>query len=414
MKKGRIIGIIMIVLLTVSFFTMIPFISKITDRENLRKHMSGYTEIIILRDKDFTTLYNFSGSGIETDPFKIENLQIISNKEIGIHISGTTCYFQIINCTIFTDSICISLGGPAPNTAIIRNCNLSVNGTDSLYPGTGIFVRNSLGVEIINNTCIGPLNEINWPTTPINADCMGIDLRNSPNSKIFDNKCTNWLDGIGMEYSDYTQVSNNNLSKNRLSGVYAEYSEDLILSSNICHNNTYGINVMQTYDSIISYNSLFFNVDGIFFDSSFRSIIFSNYCNFNSHSGLRFYGTIFHISVTENTCSNNSYGMTCFDMLDSNISKNTFQYNSHYGLELIDSSLFIYQNNFIGNCYTSSLIGHQQAIEYGLYYQNNFWFDTINKMGNYWSDLIWDETAIYYIDGSNNTDLFPLQNPVVI
>ena len=57
---------------------------------------------------------------------------------------------------------------------------------------------------------------------------------------------------------------------------------------------------------------------------------------------------------------------------------------------------------------------HAQAYESTVDSYNVYWSDIYSYEGNYWSDLIWDEFAIYVIDGSSNNDLYPLENPVSI
>ena len=44
--------------------------------------------------------YSFPGSGNETDPYRIEDLFIITTKDFGIYLQNTTKYILIINCSI--------------------------------------------------------------------------------------------------------------------------------------------------------------------------------------------------------------------------------------------------------------------------------------------------------------------------
>ena len=65
------------------------------DRDELIDH----PPIIIWNDNDFLS-YNFSGDGSKNNPFMIQNLNITTDSNNGIYISGTTKYFTIKNCYI--------------------------------------------------------------------------------------------------------------------------------------------------------------------------------------------------------------------------------------------------------------------------------------------------------------------------
>jgi len=412
-KKGQVIGVILTLILVGGIIYSSIEISLWVDRRIRAEVLRANFHIVILHDRDFTKYYNFTGSGTETDPYIIENLQIHSNKDIGIWIEKTTKHFVIRNCTISQSSTCIFLSEIASHTAIIKDCLLRINNAEVNPYGSSISIDYCSGVDLINNTCIGPLNVSNWFTSENDKRNSGIRLWVSPNCRVMENNCTSWKDGIWIAHSDNTLISKNNLSKNRFIGIYGYSSSNLIISSNICHNNSFGLELEGISFSTISYNDLFFNKYELY-HYGYSSTIFSNNCSFNSNYGLIFSGGDW-CQISENHFKNNSYGMFFYGVDETNITKNNFEFNSHYSLEIYESTrLLIFQNNFIGNCYNETLLGHPQAFEELRYSQINYWYDNSSSVGNFWSDLVWDETAVYYIDGSNNTDLYPLENPVSI
>ena len=69
----------------------------------------------------------------------------------------------------------------------------------------------------------------------------------------------------------------------------------------------------------------------------------------------------------------------------------------------------VYQNNFLYNNLIGQIEGLKQAkSNYERSYYEQFWYNNATKKGNYWSDLVWSETAFYNITNSDNADLYPL------
>ena len=85
-------------------------------------------------------------------------------------------------------------------------------------------------------------------------------------------------------------------------------------------------------------------------------------------------------------------------------------HNSFVGVELRNcAGSIIHHNNLINNAIDSYYTSQASDTD------NNHWYDTTSNEGNYWSDLIWDDGAIYEIEGyGESKDLHPLQFPVVI
>ena len=120
--------------------------------------------------------------------------------------------------------------------------------------------------------------------------------------------------------------------------------------------------------------------------------------------------------IEKNVLENNKKGIIIHLWSNSSwIYTNCFINQTEYAI-VIDESCFlsmIYQNNFINNNPNGALfleMGYAQAFDT----ETNLWYNKETNIGNYWSDLLWYEGVIYDIDGGNNTDPYPLENPVSI
>ena len=240
--------------------------------------------IIIESDDDFL-IYDFTGNGTQDNPYLIENFRIgaTGTSSVGIYVTNTNLFFIVKNCLIYTDYIGIQLEDVAVGTA-----------------------------WIINNTCISK-----------SGDGGGIGLGTTTNCSIINNICSNFMQGIHLNYASHC-----------------------LIKSNIIENNNYqGINIRYS-----SYN-----------------VIINNTVKTCPQHGIALVG---------NANSNKIYNNILIDNAQSET------YN-------VDGRL------------TGTI--NSQAFDEG---SNNYWYDDVNKQGNWWSD--YQEIGNYSIDGPAGTfDIYP-------
>lgn len=114
----------------------------------------------------------------------------------------------------------------------------------------------------------------------------------------------------------------------------------------------------------------------------------------------------FDITLSNNTCTKNNYGVYLQNTNSSVISYNTFADNSEYGVVLEEDTNenIVHHNKFIDNG------GVMQARDDGT---DNIWYDATTNEGNFWDN--WnDPDAIVPIGGTaNNEDPYPLDENLV-
>ncbi|MDF1541238.1 MAG: right-handed parallel beta-helix repeat-containing protein, partial [Candidatus Thorarchaeota archaeon] len=159
--------------------------------------------IRITSNADFVT-YGFPGTGIEGDPYRIENRTIIGDSTC-IVIQDTTAYFVIRNCVLISQSSQAGFGVWLQNVTngTVEDCTIHMkigsiyaeaspynvfhNNTISLSK-SGIHIVDSMNTTITDNDIsdIAPLPE----SMPLLSD-SGIGLSNSANSTIAGNTIRN-------------------------------------------------------------------------------------------------------------------------------------------------------------------------------------------------------------------------------
>jgi parallel beta-helix repeat protein len=163
----------------------------------------------------------------------------------------------------------------------------------------------------------------------------------------------------------------------------------------------------QIINNQLSFLSSNYYTYGIFVSSSMNSWIANNSCD---SFGVGIYVTYSDSALIEynfvEICESGIY----IDSCDNSITRyNSLYFNEFAGVSNYKSiNCIFHHNNFLNNSnsYYSYQAGDSSA---------NIWYDTSSNEGNYWSDLVWDDSATYEIEGSGECiDLYPLQFPVVI
>ncbi|MCG3222656.1 MAG: right-handed parallel beta-helix repeat-containing protein [Candidatus Heimdallarchaeota archaeon] len=326
--------------------------------------------INIKNDANFTD-YGFPGTGNKESPYRIENLYI-SSSSIGISITTTSQYFVINNCFIQTDSeFSIFIENIKNETAIIKN-NFVERQSYSFQRQGNVFVKNSAGCQILNNTSgydeQVKLENSSFCKIKLNRFSSFIAYK-SPNCTIEEN-----IGGVLIEDSNYCLVAKNNIPENFIGskGIQILNSSYCFLSENLIYNRssreikTPSVQIPVTY---------YYEGYGIFIDHS------SN------------------CSIVDNSIINNGYGIAAFGLNFSTFIGNIFSGNSRGGIVFHHNSFnnLIYHNRFMENGNASRYIYSRiesQAVDNGVL---NYWYSSEFKEGNYWSEH--KERLKYEIDG---------------
>ncbi|NHJ49643.1 MAG: hypothetical protein FK733_17770 [Asgard group archaeon] len=336
--------------------------------------------IKIVRNSDFNLKYNFPGSGTKEDPYRIEDRTISVQTRFGIDITNTSEHFIIQNCNIQAESHCIFLSDVGNGTAIVRNNILSQFSavysppvlivkapycifTNNTFAGTfreGFGLSYSSYSIVANNTF---QNMIYFAISVFNAQNVTIEFNEVINTELVK---VNHSSAIGIASADYCKILNNTVT-----GLF-----------------DYGIKIKQS-----SYVDVFYNhVKDGGYSGSF--VLESDLCTIR-HNVFEKYDSF---GIALNTTNN----MT--------IHSNVFSLNGNYAI-LQNSSAYnlLYHNSFFDNN-LAQIHGISQSYDDGT--ENN-WSNILILAGNHWSDLEWNGTAVYLIDGGSNVDNYPLENPLV-
>ena len=233
-----ILGISISVVLALSIFTTVYLVV-------IRNKKVDET-VIIWGDRDFKA-YNFPGKGTADDPYIIENYNIDTTSARGIYITDTTKHFIIRNCVIKAANTAIYISNAAEGTVSIINNECNDNG---FY---GIYIVDSPSSLLINNFCEN------------NLRANGISIIESPNSNLTGNYCFN-------------NTGQNELEVNLGNGIFITQSDNTTVKTNFCSdNNGHGIVLHKSITSEVRNNELDCNgVSGLFIDDSEDSIIIHN------------------------------------------------------------------------------------------------------------------------------------------
>ena len=415
--------------------------------------------IVISSDNEFTSANGVvGGSGVENDPYIIENWSISVEFYSGITIMDTAAHFIVRNCFVdgrerswYTYGIYLRnvINGKAENcTSKNYDFGIYLSGSDNnitvknvisgCYDGIAIWWGSS------NNTVVNSILSNNY---------YGVDVFVSDNNWI-ENNTANWdtYAGILIDYSSGITVKNNafgscaiqirgwevshynthTIDNNTVNGkpiyYYADVSGivvpddagEVILAncSNMtvenvnASNSTLGIELACTNDSLVTNNIVENNKWGIFLIYSDNNTITNNVVDLNKYD----YGIGLHYSdnnrIENNTTNWDTYNGIFLERSDNNIiTNNTSSYN-YYGVRLFDSGNNIIVNNSINSNNMYGIILHYSSNNNRIYHNNfvnndayddnfNYWDDDYPSGGNYWSDYTGEDNY-----QGENQDLF--------
>ena len=325
--------------------------------------LTPHPEIIILTDQDFgPTGYNFPGDGSSGNPYRIENYNI-TGAAFGILINGTgassgfNVSFEINNCWITADDVCIRIIDAYSSLVKIHNCTC-VN--THIGDGIGIWLQRCDGAILTENTCNYNLHT-----------------------------------GIRIDMSGGVFAQNNTCYSNGDEGFYIDNASDngLYERNQILLNGGHGIINEISHNNLFIYNTIANNTwEGIYVSSSML------------------------ITISNNSIETNGLGSSAPGIYYSNSPNGFIAYNDIIGndgvgvkIDHVTDSAIIHHNNFLQN----NQGGVQAEEDYVPGHINATWYDVGRLEGNYYSD--YGGTGPYNIAGTcANIDPYPLGAMVVI
>jgi parallel beta-helix repeat protein len=302
--------------------------------------------IDIQNNRDFKK-YDFPGSGTQSDPYILENLNISTTMDYAIFITSTSKYFIIRNCHLSALRTGIFISNIAPNTAsVVHNVCIDNN----LF---GIYIELSSGVTLYNNTCssnnIGihlysSSNVVLSNNSYISNNFVNLDIYYSSSITIINNTCKKSYYGIYLRYSSNITLTNNTFS---ICGLKIDYSDlsslySLVIEDNIINNKKLGFFV--NISNFIISNPLY----GQLFLINCSNFVITNQILSNTNSGLQI-SHCSNLTVVNNSCfNNNEYGISIEYSKNISLVNNTCNKNEH-GIKISYSSYTYLVNNFCCN-----------------------------------------------------------------
>ncbi len=211
-----------IVLILLCSFLLCSKSTSFSDNNQCFSELTSLTDhlpIDINSNSDFVTL-GFSGNGSSTNPYIIENLRIESTAEYGsgIEIGVTNVYFIIRNCEI-------------------SSAYLGIRIQNNVASGTAQIIGNKITSISADGGGIGCSSETLIENNTISGFMQGIHLNEVNNCKIKGNNITqSYYQGINIRYSDYTEVTYNEIRNSNQHGVAIVGSSS---NNNLIHHNSF-------------------------------------------------------------------------------------------------------------------------------------------------------------------------------
>lgn len=348
-----------------------------------------------------------------------------SNTITGNHIAhhygywyggGTHLYrsnYNIISSNNYSDNGCgISLESSKENTIKFNNISsnnghgIYLESSSNNYVISNSFFNDSISIsddsyenQLSNNTVNGKLLVylVNESDKIINGEAGQIILKKCYNITIQNLDLSNTYIGIELINTDNCLITNNRI---RLSqwGIYlSESSNNSFIGNNISLNKWGGIYLYYSNNNTIRWNNISNSYEGIRIGASNWNIVSGNYLHSNIYRGIIFWSFSIYNTVKDNTISNNEYdGIYLADSHFNTITGNNINSNKEKGIQLRVSGRNIINSNNISN--------NKEGID--LYKSNN---NNINKNNffnnkrnafyticeNKWNQNYWNRQRIF-------------------
>ena len=338
--------------------------------------------ISISGDSDFAnqaSSHSWLGDGSSSNPYIIQNLQIINNtnSSSGISISSVTKYF------------------------IIQNNYIEMTGLNA----NGISLSQTSNVGTITNN------------TFFNNTQYGVYLYYSHNTTVSNNSFSyNKQAGLHAFYANQTTIINNSFVDNEYNsnsnGIYLRASHYNLLKDNIISRNWYGIfaSTGSTHNTFIN-NTFKDNINHILAQSATAFPFYYNNFSYNTFdnattSNIYFSGQANHNIIAHNNFTNNADGIRFTSNPQNNSVYDNRFINNSYGVWGDLSNTKIYNNTFVNNGYGIDVI----FSNYGKFYDNDLInnnyaiFISSSTNGTYTNNRLINNTYAFEVSsGKNNT-----------
>lgn len=333
--------------------------------------------------------------------------------------------------------------------------NILTNNTASGNNNGGIGLDSSCNNTIKNNTA--SVNELGYP-----YNGGGIKLKNgSNNNTLLENTVTaNNVGGIYVESSNDNNITYNTASGNGNGGIRLVSAGNNTIACNMAVNNTDGITLDSSSGNLIVNNTALDNREGFSLRTSSANNLTNNLASGNTDAGIYLYSSD-NNTFTNNTATKNEvHGIVLGQSSDNTLAKNiatrngngfsveyrsfnnalvnnTVDTNTNYGISVEASNLNTLVNNTASNntragiyledrsrdnlIWGNNLVINAHSQVYCNGSEGNQW--SYRATGNYYGDYssqyptatndgrVW--SIPYHINGSTETDRFPLADPNV-
>jgi len=333
------------------------------------------------------------GIGVDSQDFvTIKNCNIIGSYVYGISLYATN-NSTVVNNTIYNSTesgiYTYASSNNIFNSNIIGSAykgfqidegsnNTLINNTIEYTSNMSIYLNLTSDNKIVNNDIK-------------NSSDYGIFLEGSSNNNITNNKVILNSKGINlMSYSDYNYIFNNNVSDSTYEGINLQLSSHNLLLNNTANYNQYGLvsyYPLANINNTIINNALNNNQYGLYFEGIQHNItnniiknnsvigaqlnqvndtIFSrNIVVENTDRNLYLY-SIVNSNITDNNCSQSTYGISGFNVYNSNFINNTC--NSNFGNNLGEG---LYLSSSENVSVINNTLNDNKRYGIDIYYSNN-------------------------------------------
>jgi len=339
--------------------------SNIDERVNTKNDIAGdipHANIIINNDDDFVA-QSWPGSGIEGDPYRIENLNISDGTSIRIYIQNTRAHALIKNCTVYGPLIGIKLDNVT--NVVIEGCvfigcdygvrmeysdfNL-VSESNITNCASGIMFYNSHDNEFINNT----VSVHGW---------RSIYISGSDRNTVHLNNLTGGFHGVYFSYSNWNIVSNNTCLMNGREVIVLSNSDNNTIIGNYLEGTSLNydtIEISRGYLNKLYENNLTGKGIGIFLVQSIdaigntlngRPLVFivnEEYIDFSGDAGQVIILHSNNVTVRDQVIADVGNGIQVENCEDITLKDNIVANNTWNGIDIDLSPSTILQNN---TCY---------------------------------------------------------------
>ncbi|MFX0101643.1 MAG: right-handed parallel beta-helix repeat-containing protein [Candidatus Hodarchaeota archaeon] len=325
----------------------------------------AHPDILIDGNAQLLSFQNKTGTGTESDPVIIENLEVDSGAtgpDSCIKISNTNMHIIIRNCTLISGrgiGACAGIWLENVSNVLITNCTMDDN-------ERGIYILSG-SHDIIVDDCNSTLSLLD-----------GIRVENSSNIIIRNSHfLDNGDDGIELSSSNSSEITNNSIMDNSQKGINSFNSHDILYSGNTLLNHpSNGFFVEGSNRSVIVNNSVI-NCD--------QSVRFE-YVNSSFIAGNTFVSSNLVINLYIACCDNKIYGNNV-SSTSNGIGLQTASNNNSvflnyvdaqsigiaYATDALDNLIF---KNWVHNCTTAYIF--LMGVGNSTSYPNNYFYNDTN------------------------------------